>query len=197
METNNQTIPRQPTEHDYRDLAFLFAGEGWATVVREKRNKAKNSFASQYIIHVGITMTDEKTMGWLQRTFGKNLSQTKQHNPKWKAAWHWRMYGDEGLELLKRILPYLAPISEKSHVIALLFKFREVQKQARGLKNGDHREELLNGLYWKIRNANAKGSKIPNAELDTVETERMAPEIGMKFQSELIGNDQIARSVTA
>ena len=192
-----QTIPRQPTERDYRDLAFLFAGEGWATVVREKRNKAKNSFASQYIIHVGITMTDEKTMSWLQRTFGKNLIRTKQHNPKWKAAWHWRMYGDEGLELLKNILPHLAPISEKSKVIALLFKFREIQKQSRGLKNGDYREELLNSLYWEIRNANAKGSKTPNAELDAVETERAALETEVKFQSERASDDTRAIPATA
>lgn len=197
---NNQakTIPSQLTEAEIAYLAGLFDGEGYVSIREQTRRSSalraeRNGFGGcHYGLCVGISMCDEKVIKWIYDTFGGSkviAGHTKGHE-RWNLAWHWRAYGENALAILRHLYPYLRVKKEKA---ALAFKFQQLKRQTFRRKDA-HRLQLEHELYLEMRAMNKRGKGARRS--DGVETERLAPSDGMKFQSELGGDVENATLVT-
>jgi hypothetical protein len=186
----NQTIPRKPEDLIY--LAGLFDGEGGIGVnTTAKQAQGVGFSASRWNLQIYVSMTDPGPVEWAYKTFGGWIQTIKAQRKAWSDSRRWTLSQDNAIELLKQIYPYLKNESKRK-AAALAFKFREVAKQAR-YREDSHRANLLKELAFEIKKFCKKGRR----SRGSVETERSAPSTGMKFQSELNGDVEKAKSATA
>src|SRR5215472_16338055 len=112
---------RDNTEATIAYFAGLFDGEGSVCTYTYKGREP----GRKYTAWLEVCMCSEQTVKWIQEHFGGNISvrHPKAHHTWKRPQWHWRVFGDAAVEVLKNIYPFLIT---KKRQAALFFKFREV-----------------------------------------------------------------------
>lgn len=166
-------------ETDWYYLAGIIDGEGSILIGRgtgydRKRNKYK-----RYLCQVRVGMTCKPLVDWLQQTFEGGVYFKKSQRIQWKHQWNWVLGSLRLQELLTRVAPKLK-IKQKQAYLALEYLER-VQ---------DNDPAWRDEMYLKMKALNKKGRLVETNTLASVEQAEM-------IESELIGDDESALSVTA
>jgi hypothetical protein len=153
--------------------------------IAEPRHLGLPYMRTAYQVCIEMAMCDEKVIRWVHQNFGGAIAfkDSRRRNKACRDQWHWRMWNDTALALLKQIYPYLIG---KKRQAALIFKFMEVKKQK--VKPGSHRWQLRDEVLRKIA-AEVKSNHLYRLKPDAVETvhdEAATPMI----QSDLHGDMQ-------
>jgi hypothetical protein len=139
-------------------LAGLIDGDGSICVSVHDRNTRKGP-SRRYALTIELAMCSEPVIRWVAENFGGNIrSQRSRTNRKY---WHWRLFNDTAVEVLKLVYPYLV---EKKRQAALAFKFRELLKQTAWTR-GSHRTSLRDELIEEMRSLNYRP---PRKAVETV-----------------------------
>lgn len=84
------------------DLAYIagfFDGEGCIHLNRVKRQNL--------YLRVVVVQTNEWIIQWLKYSFGGQVYKMLREKDHHKQRWQWHLYGNQSLEFLKAIRPYL------------------------------------------------------------------------------------------
>lgn len=135
--------------------AGLFDGEGY--VVINKTLRPKKGHSPQYLLLMGITMTDLLPLELLKKNFGGYLFAPKKgwnHLSK-RPTYRWTMYAQKAVDFLKIIYPY---VIIKKPQIKIAIKFQKHKNGIEGRRrtgvSGQLTESILSyrdNLFKKMR----------------------------------------------
>jgi hypothetical protein len=84
-------------------IAGLLDGEGCIGLNLTVEGERKN-----YYPHVSITNTNKEVLDWVKITVGKgSVIRKPLGNIRHKQSYHWRIYGNQSIQFIKKIYPYL------------------------------------------------------------------------------------------
>lgn len=92
---------------DLAYLAGMLDGEGCIQIHKSKRLKKDGN--PSYTLSVRVNMCDKPIPLFLQFVFGGALNYVdkSRYGDKWRPQWHWYVSGQQAIECLKALLPYL------------------------------------------------------------------------------------------
>ncbi len=136
--------------------AGLFDGEGYIVINKTLRPKEKR--APQYLLLIGITMTDLPPLELFKENFGGYLFKGKKawnHLSK-RPVYRWTLYAQKAVDFLKTIYPYTIL---KKPQIEIGIEFQKHKNGINGRRrtgvNGQLTESILSyrqNLFKKLRN---------------------------------------------
>jgi hypothetical protein len=175
---------------DWSYLAALFDGEGTfsqsrATIdnakYKAKSNDSGKSDAKSYIqfqSRIEVCNTNLEIMQWMIRNFGGVFYPHRREKAIHKIAYYWRPKGRANNErILLGVLPYMKIKREQA---TIMLEYVRLDREI----NPEKREEL----YARMRKLNQRG-------LPVTTNTSSCPEMDMKIESELIGDDESAPDV--
>jgi hypothetical protein len=163
-------------DRNWSYLAGLFDGEGCISICERKDAKGDNAF----IFCIQITNTNTDLMKWLVSHFGGvYYSQDgKSRKANWKPSYRWRVKGRKNEEeFLLGVLPYLVVKREQALLALEFVRLFQVKDTTRRLE-----------IATKMRELNRRGISVTTNTLDSEQSE--------KIESELIGDNESAPTVT-
>lgn len=148
------------SEADKKELANFLDTEGFIGITCVKKE-------GRFIPMVFLSNTNK---GWLEDVRGKwggVVSLKRSANPKWKTAWQWHIHGDNLLQVLDAIRPYLKIKAESCDLC------RELQYRISHRIGVDHSNRLTlqekdtrGRLYRKCKMLTATGRKAEQLKMD-------------------------------
>jgi hypothetical protein len=112
-------------------FAGLFEGEGTFTFVHGKPKR------------LAISMTDKDVLDRVEEYFGGSVKSLVKRREHWKDAWIWSIYGENSVDLARKILPYLGERRAR--------RCREYIEEFSTRTDRKKRTEELRQRVWELR----------------------------------------------
>lgn len=110
------------TAIDYAWAAGLLEGEGSFFVK-----------TGTYSPVVSCEMTDLDVLERLKNIFGGSIYAMSRRNEKWKDTWRWKLYGDNAVQCMQLILPYM--LKRRTSKIKELIELHASRQEAKNIRN--------------------------------------------------------------
>jgi LAGLIDADG endonuclease len=130
------------------DLAWaagFLDGEGCITIIRVSNRYSSGTY---YVISLQVTQRVRKPLDKLANMFG---GEVRRHNLKQRGGyWYWYRYGNNALEILEKVLPFLV-LKEAQAKIAIDFQLRRRAIVGSGIPLVDRQRNQDEKDYERIR----------------------------------------------
>ncbi len=138
---------------DLAYIAGLFDGEGSICIERNGR---------RFWIYVGVIMTDEYIIRWLQFVFGGSIYHYAPRGISKKDQWRWRTVGPQAIPVLKALMPYLRLKKAQAELAIEFQKKMNIKDRGKRLIGLDVAErEVYKILMHKLN----KGESLEGAQI--------------------------------
>jgi LAGLIDADG endonuclease len=139
---------------DVQYIAGFFDAEGYATIIRQKKNNKPF-----YYVKTTITNTNIEVIERLQSVFGGKIYADPPKEKHWKVCYYLYFYTQDALKLLRAIKPL---VIVKKALIEKIIEFDELRNKwgvHSGIRYTKDQLTILENYYIAVKKLNSKTKK--------------------------------------